>query len=150
MRGSYGIAVTNSSTVQENFDGNFDLTYDISKLNNGSLLLRAFTKPTTFGLQPGMSSNLNQSFGVGIQYNKNFDNFREFLGLEQRVKKEKNSISTLGNNTKDTIPVYKVPKQEEKRIDSIRQNLKDSTKVSYQKATTIKPKPSRRGLVKIK
>ncbi|MEG0189497.1 MAG: hypothetical protein RR668_12620, partial [Algoriella sp.] len=150
VKGSYGIAVTNNRNVQESFDGNFDVTYDVSRVNNGSLLLKAFTKPTTFGLLQGMNNNLNQSFGVGIMYNKNFDTFRGFLGLEERQNKSKNKISEIKQISSDSIPTYKLPKVEERRIDSIRQNLKDSTKVSYQKTDVAKPKKDRRGLVRIR
>ena len=150
LRGSYGIAVTNNRNVQENFDGNFDLTYDISRLNNGSLLLKGFTKPTTFGLLPGMENNLNQSFGVGIQYNKSFDTFRGFLGLDERTKKSDRKNANLKSEKIDSVPVRNLPKLEEKRIDSIRQNAKDSTKISYQKTTTNQPKRERRGLVRIR
>ena len=150
VKGSYGIAVTNNRNVQETFDGNFDVTYDISRVNNGSLLLKAFTKPTTFGLLPGMNNNLNQSFGVGIMYNKNFDTFRGFLGLEERQNRSKNKSSDSKQISLDSVPTYKMPKAEEKRIDSIRQNLKDSTKVSYQKTEVAKPKSARRSLVRIR
>ena len=150
LRGSYGIAVTNNRNVQENFDGNFDLTYDISRLNNGGLLLKGFTKPTTFGLLPGMENNLNQSFGVGIQYNKSFDTFRGFLGLEDKKKKSTKKKDNLKSNKIEQSPVREIPKVEEKRIDSIRQNTKDSTKVSYQKPVVNQPKRERRGLVRIK
>ncbi len=154
LRGSYGIAVTNNRSVQENFDGNFDITYDISKLNNGALLLRAFTKPTSFGLLPGMENNLNQSFGVGIQYNKNFDTFRGFLGLDDSKKKSKKKTAEEAQEKFDSIALPKFQKveerKEEKRIDTIRQNNKDSIKVTYQKSLQPKVQPKRRGLVKIK
>ena len=93
---------------------------------------------------------MNQSFGVGIMYNKNFDTFRGFLGLEERQNKSKNKISEIKQISSDSIPTYKLPKVEERRIDSIRQNLKDSTKVSYQKTDVAKPKKDRRGLVRIR
>jgi len=150
LRGSYGIAVTNNNNVQESFDGNFDITYDISKLNNGGLLLRAFTKPTTFGLLPGMDNSLNQSYGVGIQYNKNFDNFREFLGLKERNKKLILQQSSIKNEVMDSLSAPQLQKVEEKRLDSIRNTIKDSTKISYQKTPTIHQKRERRGLVRIK
>ncbi|WP_312555343.1 translocation/assembly module TamB domain-containing protein [Empedobacter brevis] len=150
LRGSYGIAVTNNRNVQENFDGNFDITYDISKLNNGALLLRAFTKPTTFGLLPGMENNLNQSFGVGIQYNKNFDTFRGFLGLDDNKKKSKTKTVEEIQEKFDSIVVPKLQKAEERKIDSVRQNTKDSIKVTYQKTSSPKVQQKRRGLVKIK
>ena len=150
LRGSYGIAVTNNRNVQENFDGNFDISYDISKLNNGSLVLKAFTKPTTFGLLPGMENNLNQSFGVGIQYNKSFDTFRGFLGLDEIKKKTKAKKEEQPQERFDSIVLPKQFKSEERRIDSTRQTTKDTVKVTYQKTTQPKVEQKRRGLVKIK
>ena len=150
LRGSYGIAVTNNRNVQENFDGNFDISYDISKLNNGSLVLKAFTKPTTFGLLPGMENNLNQSFGVGIQYNKSFDTFRGFLGLDESKKKTKAKKEEQPQERFDSIVLPKQFKSEERRIDSTRQTTKDTVKVTYQKTTQPKVEQKRRGLVKIK
>lgn len=150
LKGSYGIAVTNNRDAQENFDGNFDITYDISKQNNGALLLRAFTKPTTFGLLPGMQSNLNQSFGVGIQYNKNFDNFREFLGLnKKKSKKEKTSLEDgkqekveLKENSTEKI------KEEKIKIDTLKP-INDTIKVTYRKPQ-VNNTSKRRGLVRVK
>ena len=150
LRGSYGIAVTNNRNVQENFDGNFDVSYDISKLNNGSLVLKAFTKPTTFGLLPGMENNLNQSFGVGIQYNKSFDTFRGFLGLDENKRKAKAKKEEQQQERFDSIVLPKQFKSEERRIDSTRQTTKDTVKVTYQKSTQPKVEQKRRGLVKIK
>ncbi len=150
LRGSYGIAVTNNRNVQENFDGNFDVSYDISKLNNGSLVLKAFTKPTTFGLLPGMENNLNQSFGVGIQYNKSFDTFRGFLGLDENKRKAKAKKEEQSQERFDSIVLPKQFKSEERRIDSTRQTTKDTVKVTYQKTTQPKLEQKRRGLVKIK
>ena len=83
ISGSYGMAVTNE--YQENFDGNMNLQYDISRLNNGSLMLNAFTRPTTFGIQAGNVNQLNQSFGAGITYNTSFDSFKEIF---KRIKGE--------------------------------------------------------------
>ncbi|WP_313255233.1 translocation/assembly module TamB domain-containing protein [Empedobacter sp.] len=150
LRGSYGIAVTNNRNVQENFDGNFDVSYDISKLNNGSLVLKAFTKPTTFGLLPGMENNLNQSFGVGIQYNKSFETFRGFLGLDENKRKAKAKKEEQTQERFDSIVLPKQFKSEERRIDSTRQTTKDTVKVTYQKITQPKVEQKRRGLVKIK
>lgn len=150
FRGSYGITVANTQNLQENFDGNFDVTYDISKLNNGALLLKAFTKPTTFGLLPGMDNNLNQSFGVGIQYHKNFDTFRGFLGLDDEKKKSKKKVEENKGRFDSIISPINIQREENKQIDSVSQNRKDSTVISRKKNTSHKPTIKRRGLVRIK
>jgi len=75
VSGSYGMAVTNE--YQENFDGNLNLQYDVSRLNNGSLLVNLFTRPTTFGVQAGNLNQLNQSFGAGVSYNTSFNSLKE-------------------------------------------------------------------------
>ena len=150
LRGSYGIAVTNNRNVQENFDGNFDISYDISKLNNGSLVLKAFTKPTTFGLLPGMENSLNQSFGVGIQYNKSFDTFRGFLGIDERKKESNNKNTEYKQEKFDSIVLPKQFKKEENKIDSAYQARKDTVNVTYQKFSQPNTQQKRRGLVRIK
>ena len=144
------LIVTNNRNVQENFDGNFDISYDISKLNNGSLVLKAFTKPTTFGLLPGMENSLNQSFGVGIQYNKSFDTFRGFLGIDERKKEPNNKNTEYKQEKFDSIVLPKQFKKEENKIDSAYQARKDTVNVTYQKFSQPKTQQKRRGLVRIK
>lgn len=153
IRGSYGMAVRNQFT--ENFDGNFDLSYDISKNNNGALMLKAFTKPTTFGIQTEQeNSTLNQSYGAGILYNANFNNFSEFLGKEsKKAKKEaKAQISTepMKSEPVDSVKINKAIKEEEKALKDATKNTNDSNQVSFQKEQKQPAQRPKRGLMRIK
>ena len=147
IRGAYGMAVRNQYV--ENFDGNLDLTYDISKANNGSLVLNAFTKPTTFGIQQFTgNSMMNQSYGAGITYNASFDNFREFIGEKQQQREAKAKFKT---NAEEVTPIKKDSVVESKPISkndslighSISKN--DEVKVSKEQ-----PKKAGRGLVRMR
>ncbi|QTV05215.1 translocation/assembly module TamB domain-containing protein [Faecalibacter bovis] len=147
IRGAYGMAVRNQYV--ENFDGNLDLTYDVSKANNGSLVLNAFTKPTTFGIQQFTgNSMMNQSYGAGITYNASFDNFREFIG-EKHQKKEAKAI--IKANAEEVTPVKKDTIKENKPV-----SLNDSLSghpVSKNKESNLneeKPKKAGRGLVRMR
>ncbi|WP_395092291.1 translocation/assembly module TamB domain-containing protein [Vaginella massiliensis] len=129
ISGSYGMAVTNE--YQENFDGNMNLQYDISRLNNGSLMLNAFTRPTTFGVQAGNVNQLNQSFGAGISYNTSFDTFGEVF---KRVR---------GDERKEQIQdsVNFINDLRTKKINNPT-NISDSVYLKFQLDTLVnEPKP---------
>ena len=161
IRGAYGMAVRNQ--YQENFDGNLNLSYDISKLNNGSLVLNAFTKPTSFTIQQfsGGNTMINQSYGAGITYNASFNNFQEFINPnkksnEARAKYE-NAIKENAQRIQDSI----IPPPEDKKItkksfDTIRHAIKihaNETRTSSNNDITndeVKNSSRKRGLVRIK
>ena len=163
IRGAYGMAVRNQ--YQENFDGNLNLSYDISKLNNGSLVLNAFTKPTSFTIQQfsGGNTMINQSYGAGITYNASFNNFQEFLhpnkkANEARVKFEMQNREIQAQR-KDSIvppPVEKMP--EKKTYDTIHHaekfHSKDETnnraKDEVVNTNSSQNTSKRRGLVRMK
>ena len=90
VSGSYGMAVTNE--YQENFDGNLNIQYDISRMNNGGFLINVFTRPTTFGIQAGNVNQLNQSFGAGVSYNTSFNNIGEIFRKIKDKRAEKDSV----------------------------------------------------------
>ena len=148
IRGAYGMAVRNQYV--ENFDGNLDLTYDISKANNGSVVLNAFTKPTTFTIQQftGGNTMMNQSYGAGIKYNTSFDNFREFIGARKKEKEAKakfkaqeleHSANPKGDSVNKSEHVPVKDSVENKTVSKLTENEK-----------TAVSKPKSRGLVRIK
>lgn len=149
IRGAYGMAVKNQYV--ENFDGNLDLTYDISKANNGSLVLNAFTKPTTFGIQQFTgNSMMNQSYGAGITYNAAFDNFKEFIGAKNQRKEAKAKFRA---NSVEVEPVIKDSTIESKPTsisDSLESNSISKNKESLIIKDKEQPKKAGRGLVRIK
>ncbi|MDR2122974.1 MAG: translocation/assembly module TamB [Flavobacteriaceae bacterium] len=75
------------------------LDYDISKSSDKSLIMSAFSKPSTFGLETSLLANSganNQAYGGGILYKKSFNSLSD---LFRKKKKEKtDSISVKKNN----------------------------------------------------
>lgn len=148
IRGAYGMAVKNQYI--ENFDGNLDLTYDISKTNNGSLVLNAFTKPTTFTIQQftGGNTMMNQSYGAGINYNTSFENFREFIGARKKKKEQKAKVKAQASEVELEKLDSTIIEKKSIYIDTI-----NTTSVSENEAVEVKKQPVRRpsrGLVRIK
>lgn len=146
VRGAYGMALRNQFI--ENFDGNLDFSYDISKANNGSLVLNAFTKPTSFGIQQLTGSNtmLNQSYGGGIMYNTSFDNFKELVGKRKREQAAKAEFKA---RTVEVKPYH------QDSLEKSNQNLKMDTilKDTFQfnsKKINENSRNKRRGLVRLK
>lgn len=153
IRGAYGMALRNQYV--ENFDGNLDLSYDISKVNNGSLVLHAFTKPTTFGLQQftGGNTMMNQSYGGGITYNASFDNFKEFIGAKQKERKAKAEFKTRSLSIEPLQEDSVRQKTSEQPVSHNAQDTLSHRAVSKNEKPREKPvenKPQRRGLVRIK
>lgn len=149
IRGAYGMALKNQYV--ENFDGNLDVSYDISKVNDGSLVLNAFTKPTTFGIQQftGQNTMMNQSYGAGINYNTSFDNFREFIGARKKEKKAKANFNaramSISSEKADSV-------KEEKQIPQEKDSVpeKPISKVEVKEEKMKHPPVPKRGLVRIK
>ncbi len=150
IRGAYGMALKNQFI--ENFDGNLDLSYDISKVNNGSLVLNAFTKPTSFGIQQLTGSNtlLNQSYGGGIIYNASFDNVAEFIGARKKEKQAKAEFKARSLEVtpiqKDTVSYKKVTNTKKDTIARLDSVANKNVRV----VNTNAQAPRKRGLVRIK
>lgn len=148
IRGAYGMAVKNQYV--ENFDGNFELNYDVSRQNNNSLVLSAFTKPTTFGIQQFSGNTMmNQSYGAGITYNTSFNNFKEFINAQKSNRKTNATLKTEIPTVDPVVEETTVPKKESESKDTVElQNIDTESDVAQNKSEKIAPK--RRGLVRIK
>lgn len=69
-----GIPISKSeNTNQEYLSGEGIIEYDWSKKNDGTKLLRAYSKPTNIGLNGTGNAGANQSYGVGVVYSKSFN-----------------------------------------------------------------------------
>ena len=69
-----GIPISRTAISNDNtFSG--EAEYDLSKKNDGSLVLRGYSKPSNIGLGAGLNTGANQSFGAGIVYSKSFNSF---------------------------------------------------------------------------
>ena len=71
-----GIPLTKTENTDVNYlSGEGTIEYDISKKNDGSLLLRGYSKPSNIGMVNGAGSNgtANQAYGAGIVWSKSFN-----------------------------------------------------------------------------
>lgn len=92
-----GIPISKSDNAEYDYlSGEGIVEYDWSKNNDGTRLLRAYSKPTNIGLNGAAAGNAgaNQSYGVGVVYSKSFNTI--FKGKKKPVKsqKSKNVIKT--------------------------------------------------------
>lgn len=79
--GSSSEGVTNTQSVT----GSVEIEYDISSQNDGTLKLKAFSRPTSFGIENfNASNNYSQAWGGGIYYHEDFNTFKE---LKQKIFK---------------------------------------------------------------
>ncbi|KQR92652.1 hypothetical protein ASG01_12190 [Chryseobacterium sp. Leaf180] len=82
-----GIPLTRTEGTQQNFvSGEGSVEYDLSKKNDGTLVLRGYSKPTNIGLgvgTVGTNGSANQAYGAGIVYSKSFNS------LFKRKRKDK-------------------------------------------------------------
>ena len=82
-----GIPISKSENAGSDYlSGEGIVEYDWSKKNDGTRLLRGYSKPTNIGLNGAASGNAgaNQSYGVGVVYSKSFNT------IFKRKKKNKN------------------------------------------------------------
>lgn len=76
LKTAVGIPLTRGTDyANTNFlSGEGTLEYDASKQNDGSLVVRAYSKPMNIGLNGTLNvGNINQAYGVGVVYSKSFE-----------------------------------------------------------------------------
>ena len=77
-----------------------ELDYDISKNADGGLILRGFTRPTTLGIENfNVNSTFAQSYGVGVVYNRSFNNFKELFRRKEKPVDEDEGIYQASDST---------------------------------------------------
>lgn len=99
-----GIPLTKTegaSTDANNYlSGEGSVEYDISKKNDGTLVMRGYSKPTNIGMGLGNASSsgtANQAYGVGVVWTKSFNS------LFKRNKKNKKSTVKVESVKTDSI-----------------------------------------------
>jgi len=93
-----GIPLATSLDAQNNYlSGEGQIEYDVSSQNDGSLILRAYSKPANIGLVVGSNANENQSYGVGVVYSRSFNSFGDLFG--KKKKKEENEKEKINNQS---------------------------------------------------
>jgi len=72
-----GIPLSKTDNTNNNYlSGEGTIEYDISKKNDGTLLLRGYSKPTNIGMgvgTVGTNGSANQAYGGGIVWSKSFN-----------------------------------------------------------------------------
>jgi len=88
-----GIPISKSDNAnQEYLSGEGIIEYDWSKKNDGTRLLRAYSKPTNIGLNGTGNAGANQSYGVGVVYSKSFNTI---FKRKKNAKKDKDKTKSI-------------------------------------------------------
>ncbi|SIQ29105.1 hypothetical protein SAMN05880574_109102 [Chryseobacterium sp. RU37D] len=92
-----GIPLNKTENTEANYlSGEGTIEYDISKKNDGSLILRGYSKPSNIGMVNGAGSNgtANQAYGGGIVWSKSFNSLFKKKKKDKKVQDSKNEIKT--------------------------------------------------------
>lgn len=77
-----------TQTTNSSMTASVEVEYDVSKKADGGLKLRAFSKPTTLGLENyNIDSRYAQSYGAGIVFQRSFDRFGDLFRSEEKRRK---------------------------------------------------------------
>ena len=90
------LSKTEASTTgaQNNYlSGEGSIEYDLSKKNDGTLVVRGYSKPTNIGM---ISTNgaANQAYGVGVMWSKSFNSLFKKKKKDKKEPEQKNEIKT--------------------------------------------------------
>ena len=101
-----GIPISKSENTSSDYlSGEGIVEYDWSKKNDGTRLLRAYSKPTNIGLNGTAAGNAsaNQSYGVGVVYSKSFNTIfkRKKKNKNQNRKEQSIKTDSIKNDVKD-------------------------------------------------
>ncbi len=95
-----GIPITKTENANADYlSGEGIIEYDWSTKNDGSRLLRAYSKPSNIGLNGTGAANAgaNQSYGVGVVYSKSFNT------IFKKKKKDKINKTSQETDTKEFV-----------------------------------------------
>ncbi|SIT97557.1 hypothetical protein SAMN05660493_02277 [Epilithonimonas bovis DSM 19482] len=93
-----GVPISRTENTNANYlSGEGIIEYDWSRNNNGSRLLRAYSKPSNIGIG---TAGANQSYGVGVVYSRSFNSFRR---LFKKRDKSKSDSTTVSDNKIDSL-----------------------------------------------
>lgn len=89
-----------AQTDQRYLSGEGTIEYDVSKNNDGSLILRGYSKPMNIGM--GTNAANNQAYGGGVVWTKSFE---RLFGGSKKQRKSKNSANNIKSDSlkNDTI-----------------------------------------------
>ncbi|MCS3529880.1 translocation/assembly module TamB [Chryseobacterium sp. JUb7] len=92
-----GIPLTKTENTETNYlSGEGSIEYDISKKNDGGLILRGYSKPSNIGMVNGAGSNgtANQAYGGGIVWTKSFNSLFKKKKKDKKQADAKTEIKT--------------------------------------------------------
>ncbi|KQS91350.1 hypothetical protein [Chryseobacterium sp. Leaf394] len=84
-------------TTQNYLSGEGSIEYDISKKNDGTLILRGYSKPTNIGMGNGTvitNGSANQAYGGGVVWSKSFNSFFKKKKKDKKQTPKRDSIKT--------------------------------------------------------
>ncbi|KEY19009.1 translocation/assembly module TamB domain-containing protein [Kaistella antarctica] len=99
-----GIPISKSENAGSDYlSGEGIVEYDWSKKNDGTRLLRAYSKPTNIGLNGASAGNAgaNQSYGVGVVYSKSFNTIFKRKNKTKKAKVQEIKTDSIKNNVKN-------------------------------------------------
>ncbi|PQA96805.1 translocation/assembly module TamB [Chryseobacterium shigense] len=89
-----GIPLTKTEGAQNNYlSGEGSIEYDISKKNDGSLVLRGYSKPTNIGMI-STNGSANQAYGGGVVWSKSFNSLFKKRKKDKKQPEAKSEIKT--------------------------------------------------------
>ncbi|MDH6252668.1 ribosomal protein S25 [Chryseobacterium sp. H1D6B] len=95
-----GIPLTKTEGTESNYlSGEGSIEYDVSKKNDGSLILRGYSKPTNIGMGlgtagTGTNGSANQAYGGGIVWSKSFNSLFKKKRKDKKQTEVKSEIKT--------------------------------------------------------
>lgn len=89
-----GIPLNKTEGTQNNYlSGEGSIEYDISKKNDGSLILRGYSKPTNIGMV-STNGSANQAYGGGVVWSKSFNSLFKKKKKDKKLPEPKTEIKT--------------------------------------------------------
>ncbi|MFA5619325.1 MAG: translocation/assembly module TamB domain-containing protein [Weeksellaceae bacterium] len=99
--------------------GELEAEWDVSQMNDKSIVVDFFTRPADFGIQNFGGSGNYQSFGAGITYKRSFDRFSEIF----KKPKSNTPILPLSSEPFENPAQDSIPKQENKESETPKDSL---------------------------
>ena len=104
LKTGLGVPVTRMDNTTNNYlSAEGTIEYDWSRLNDGSRLLRAYSKPSNLGL--GTANALNQSYGVGVVYSKSFNSLKYIFKRRERIKRDSADVEVNKEDSLKNKPI---------------------------------------------
>ncbi|KMQ62874.1 hypothetical protein ACM39_17290 [Chryseobacterium sp. FH2] len=93
-----GIPLTKTEATEANYlSGEGSIEYDVSRKNDGGLILRGYSKPTNIGMGlagAGTNGSANQAYGGGVVWTKSFNSLFKKNKKDKKTAESKVEIKT--------------------------------------------------------